>query len=88
MVPKTSLGRLGRPLGAHWGALGGLLGRSWDAIGRSWDALGAPLAALGAVLEGSWTLLGAPAPHLGDLGLILDPLRVDFHPSGGAISML
>ena len=47
MVPKSSPVRLGRPLGAHFGNLGGLLGDSWGALGRSWEILGELLAGPG-----------------------------------------
>ena len=58
MVPKSSPGRLGRPLGAHWGALGSLLGRPWALLstlgalsGHSWVNLGAIMSALGIAFE-------------------------------------
>ena len=58
MNPKSPESRLGRPPGADFGALGGLLGRCGGLLGRSWSALGLSGTALGAVLERSWGALG------------------------------
>ena len=60
MVPESSPGRLGRPLGRSrgalgglLGALGGLLGSSWGALGRSWGVLGTLFDPPGGVRETS-----------------------------------
>ena len=60
MVPESSPGRLGRPLGRSrgalgglLGALGGLLGASWGALGRSWGVLGTLFDPPGGVREAS-----------------------------------
>ena len=58
MNPKSPESRLGRPLGADFGALGGLLGRCGGLLGRSGSAVGLSGTALGAVLERSWGALG------------------------------
>ena len=77
MVPKSSLGRLGRPLGAHLGALGGLLGRSWGGIWRSWGALGR-----------SWSTLGGLLDALGRSCTPSGPSGFDFGPSENRFSSL
>ena len=78
MNPKSPESRLGRPPGADFGALGGLLGRCGGLLRHSWSALGLSGTALGAVLERSWcalghsgTLLGASGRSLGVFGFIL-----------------
>jgi len=75
-------------LGRSWGALGrswGALARSWGALGRSWGALGRSWGALGHSCEALGALLVAPGACLGDLGLILEPPRVDFGSTQGRI---
>ena len=72
MLPKRSPERLGRPLGAHLGALESLLGGSWGALGGSWGALGRFWGGLGGLFDSSETLLDRPWSS-----------EVDFGPSEG-----
>ena len=82
MAPKGSSERPARPPATLLGSLGALLGRSWNALGTLLVTLGRSWAALGPLLGGSWALPGAPGAPLGDLGSILEPLRVDFASPG------
>ena len=75
MVPKSSPVRLGRPLEAHLGNLGGLLGDSWGTLGAVLSALGrscgsfwpVPAAILEGMAEGCGAF-GAQEVILDDLG--------------------
>ena len=84
MNPKSPESRLGRPPGADFGALGGLLGRSWSALGLSGTALGAVLERSWGALGHSGALLNASGRSLGVFGLILalprSILELDFEP--------
>ena len=90
MVPKSSPVRLGRPLGAHFGNLGGLLGDSWGtlgallgALGRSWGSFWrVPGAILASVAErcgafGAQEMISDDLEtNLIDLGTILNGLFI------------
>ena len=95
MVPKSSLGRVGRPLGVLLGDLGWLLRDSWaalgallDALGRSGDALGRSGDALGGLLDDSKSPLGGSWTYHGARTSILLSPKVDFALSEGRFSTL